>query len=274
MAQTAPTIAQLRSVAPAASQCGDVNAFSCLKVVLPYSCEAAESYAIEADAAIALNATTATLVVSDSPVGAPIPSVADPFFLYAGTVLTFGLVEIKVLANAELNSTVGVPVTIAAAPAAVAIAATADLYNFHVIESVTSVDETASDESEDVTKNKDGIQKSEDVTSRGLTISITSTLNATDRGLWVAMHNLINNGGEKGLVSLYGLPGLLTVGQASFMEGTINRTAKQKAKLNARLMFSAPFKRFNLKSYENVATQAVLTEQARLWGYSAADFAQ
>lgn len=273
MAQSASTASLLRSAAPAASKCGDVNAYACLKIVNPYDCSASESFVLSTVGALALAGQTVKIYVSGTPLGATAPTVLDPFYLYAGTTLTFGATELKVIETAQLTSTnTGVDVKIEPAAGIVVAASTTNLYRFHVIEGIANIDENSQDESTDTTKNKDGIQKSDDVTSRGLQMTFEAFLNTLDRGIWAAAHELLNNGGEKGLVSLYGLPGLLTVGQASFMNGSIKRQAKSKAKMSADLMFSAPFKRFNLVDYQDPATLAIHSELAKLWGYSVTDF--
>jgi hypothetical protein len=273
MAQSAPSISLLRQGVEPASQCGDPNAYACVKIVNPYDCNVPESYEIEVVAALTVASTSATLFVSATPAGAPAPTVADPFYLYQGTVLTFNPggtpVEVKVLQTVALNSLVaGVPVAIEPPAAAVAAASNADLYRFHVLEGIQGVNAQANDESEDTTKNKDGIQKSESVVSRGITYSLTTFLNKNDRGLWTTAKKLLTNGGQDGFISVYGLPGLFDVGMGTFMNGSIDRQAKSKAKMSFDVMLNAPYNQFSLYSTETPARQALLAEAARLWGYS------
>lgn len=277
MAQSASTLALLRQGVEPASQCGDVNSYACVKITMPYDCNPPNSYEIRTVGALAVGDNTATLFVSGTPVGAPAPTVADPFYLYAGTVLTFNAattpVEIKVLQTTALTTaTAGVAVAIEDAPAIVATASNADLYRFHVLEGIQGVNGQSNDESEDTTKNKDGIQKSESVVSRGITYSFTTFLNKSDRGLWATAKKLTTNGGQDGLISVYGLPGLFDVGMATFMNGSIDRQAKSKAKMSFDAMLNAPYDQFSLRSTETAARQALLDELARLWGYSLADF--
>lgn len=279
MGQSSPSISLLRQGVEPASQCGDANSYAVVKVAMPYDCNPPESYEIRLVAALTATSTSATLYVSGTPVGAPAPTATDPFYLYQGTVLTFNPgttpVEIKVLSTVALDAlAAGVSVVIAPPAAAVAAASNADLYRFHVLEGIQGVNAQANDESEDVTKNKDGIQISDDVTARGLSYSLTTFLNKTDRGLWATAKKLTSNNGSKGFISVYGLPGLLDVGMASFMNGSIDRQAKSKAKMTMDVKFNAPFNQFNLFSVETVARKALLTEAARLWGYSiVTDFA-
>ena len=282
MTQSAPTLALLTQGAPIASKCGDATSYSIVKIANPYDCFPPEAYQISNVAAIAPNDSTAMLFVSGTPAGAPIPdglAGSEPYVLYANTVLSFPgatagtFVEIVVLANVKLSTVAaGVAVPIAKAPAAVAAAKVADLYRAHTLIATQNVDITANDSSEDTTKINVASQETMDVTVRGRKSNITSFLNISDEAMFRCLQPLLNNSGDKGLISIYGLPGMLDVGMASFVNGTITRQAKQKAKLTAEVDFSAPFVRYLPLQYEPAARQALLTEQARLWGYSVQSF--
>jgi hypothetical protein len=189
------------------------------------------------------------------PSGYPALSASNIFRIAAGEHITFRTAAGVLVGTAKVTTTVDVTsaaaVTVAVEPLTFALALTdvAYMYRYFVLTGLNMVDRQGQDTSEDTTKLKSGQQSQDAVTSRKVSLSVTTFSNRADKGLWQALYPYGTRELKDLLVGLYAQPGQLAiVGMGNVTNLTLPLNPTAKIKITATINMVAPYTEFPIRS--------------------------
>ena len=242
----------LNPFVPKLSSCSEIlNAGSQLLVAPLRDCALSPTeYTVEADAAVAINDISATLVVA-----AP-TAVGTSVTLRKGSRLTFGTSVIVIAEDAVVGLT---PVAVAIEPAAAAVAANATAITYGMLSVLSATNIPIDNQSTMVNRTdlQSGIQGSEVKTKIMMTSQIEIITRPDDRAFWQVMFPAAQNNDDIFALIIRGQDQRHAWGRAKVANLTDPGQIEEINRVTVSINFQAPYANPTLFRYLGTSDQTV-----------------